>query len=137
MINKFRIIKNYEKNCYEIYEVSTDENHNILKRSKRPLCLGYTNSFIDIPQFLQTLKEVEASVERCLEDERDMYSLDYVDAMILINNKDKNAFASLTNEEILKLAYHSYLAEKTVKKEIDDEVKYRGLGSNLTEMLGQ
>lgn len=137
MINKFRIVKNYAKNCYEIYEVGTDESHNILKRSKRPLCLGYTNSFVDINQFLETLREVEASILRCLEDERDVYSLDYIDALIMINNKDKNAFSSLTNEEVLTLAYHSYLAEKSVRKEIEDEVKFRGLGLNLTEMLGQ
>jgi hypothetical protein len=55
----------------------------------------------------------------------------------MINNKDKNAFSSLTNEEVLTLAYHSYLAEKSVRKEIEDEVKFRGLGLNLTEMLGQ
>lgn len=137
MTNKFRIIKNYEKNCFEIYEVITDQKNNIIKRSKNPLWLGYTNNFIDINDFLERLKEVQASVLRCLEDERDMYSLDYLDALITLNNKDNNTINSLGDEEILKLAYHAYLAEKTVRNEIDNEVKKRGLGLQLNEMLGQ
>ena len=135
MKNKFRIIKNYEKNCYEIYEVFTDEKNAILNRSKRALCLGYQDNFVDISQFLEILKEVEASVYRCVESEKDVYSLDYLDAMIMLNNG--KSVSELSDEDILKLAYHSYLAEKSVRHEIDLEVRKRELAFVLEKMLGQ